>query len=87
MSNHLQVASAAFIVMHVLMKIKEKKVRHKIRFWWSKLYIGNENRGANLLNSMQSDVLRFHFKDFTRISSADFVTIIKLIDPKIIKQA
>ncbi|KAL4135460.1 hypothetical protein QTP88_007066 [Uroleucon formosanum] len=47
MSNHLQVASAAFIVMHELMKIKEKKVRRKRRFWRSKLYIDNENRGAN----------------------------------------
>lgn len=60
MSYHLQVASAAFLVMHELnMKIKEKKVRRKRRFWRSKLYIDIENRGANLLNSMKSDVHSF----------------------------
>jgi len=86
MSNHLQVASAAFIVMHELMKIKEKKVRRKRRFRRLKLYIDNENRGANLLNSMQSDVNSFNFQNFTRMSSADFEKIINLIGPKIIKQ-
>lgn len=70
MNNHLQVASAAFIVMHELMKNKEKKVRRKRCFWRSKLYIVNENRGANLLNSMQSDIRIFHFQNFTRMSSA-----------------
>lgn len=87
MSYHLQVASAAFIVMHELnMKIKEKKVWRKRRFWRSKLSIDNENRWANLLNSMKSDVHSFHFQNFTRMSSADFEKIIDLIGPKIIKQ-
>jgi len=86
MSDQLQVCAAAFIVMHELIKKKNKKNRRDRRWWISKMYKNNTDRGLNLLNDMQFDENILHFQNFTRMSSEDFELLINLIGPKVAKQ-
>lgn len=86
MSDQLQVACTDFIVMHELIKNNNKKTRRNRRWWISKMYKNNTDRGLNLLNDMQFDENILHFQNFTRMSSEDFELLISLIRPKVVKQ-
>uniref|UniRef100_A0A2S2NBZ4 Putative nuclease HARBI1 n=1 Tax=Schizaphis graminum TaxID=13262 RepID=A0A2S2NBZ4_SCHGA len=86
MSDQLQIACAAFIVMYELIKKKNKKTRRNRRWWISRIYKNNTDRGLNLLNDLQFDENILHFQNFTRMSSEDFELLINLIGPKVVKQ-
>ena len=53
MSDQLQIACAAFIVMHEL--VSKKRTRRNRLWWISKMYKNNTDRGLNLMNNMQFD--------------------------------
>lgn len=86
MSDQLQACAAAFIVMHECIKNNNRRARRDRRWWISKMYKNNTDRGLNLLNDMQFDENILHFQNFTRMSSEDFELLINLIGPKVVKQ-
>lgn len=86
MSDQLQIACAAFIVMHELIKKRKSRTRRNRRWWISRMYKNNTDRGLNLLNDMQFVENILHFQNFTRMSSEDFELLINLICPKVVKQ-
>lgn len=82
-----QITSAAFIVIHSLLKKKtESKNRKRRRFWETpvlqsrKIYSGTQLLADFTLQDTG------HFKNFCRMSSEDFEVLINLIGHKIVKK-
>ncbi|KAJ8913901.1 hypothetical protein NQ315_005698 [Exocentrus adspersus] len=73
--DSLIVASAAFVVIAGLLKRKRKKKR-----WWTTALYRNRltTRGPSFLSSMVEEE-NGHFKNFTRMSSADFIFLLEAI--------
>ncbi|KAF0710542.1 putative nuclease HARBI1 [Aphis craccivora] len=86
MSDQLQIACAAFIVMYELIKKKNKKTQRNRHWWIFRMYKNITDRGLNLLNDLRFDENILHFQNFTRMSSEDFELLINLIGPKVVKQ-
>ncbi|KAJ8910224.1 hypothetical protein NQ315_015916 [Exocentrus adspersus] len=74
--DSLIVASAAFVVIAGLLKRKRKKKR-----WWTTALYRNRltTRGPSFLSSMVEEENDGHFKNFTRMSSADFNFLLEAI--------
>ncbi|XP_046144675.1 protein ANTAGONIST OF LIKE HETEROCHROMATIN PROTEIN 1-like [Osmia bicornis bicornis] len=79
------IASAAYIVMHTIIK-RRKRGRNQDRRWWiTQLYKNRAtSSGGNLLSDLQLET-GGHFKNFVRMSSEDFEFLINAIGPKIQK--
>lgn len=69
-SDRLQVACAAFIIMHELVENVNKKKKGNLRWWIPNMYKNNTDR--NLINNMQFDENCLHFQNFTRTSFERF---------------
>ncbi|CAI6372747.1 unnamed protein product [Macrosiphum euphorbiae] len=80
--------AAAFIVIHQILNKKTKtKTKHRQRRWWiTKLYQNKlHNNGSSLLSTLKFDESTGQFKNFLRMSSQDFETLINMVGPKIQK--
>lgn len=74
-SDRLKVASASFVVIAGLLKKRRKK-----RWWTTSLYRNRlTTRGQLFLNSMLAEEENGHFRNFTRMSSADFHFLLESI--------
>nr|CAI5832944.1 unnamed protein product [Callosobruchus analis] len=80
------VASASYLLIHLLSKKrKPKKSPRKRRWWISSIFRNREVYiGKNPLRDLRVDNL--HFKTFCRVSPSDFDTILNLVGPKIAKK-
>ncbi|GBN54696.1 hypothetical protein AVEN_206930-1 [Araneus ventricosus] len=80
--NEMQiVAAASFIVMNQILK---KKKRRERRWWITRLH--QRRNVSALLNDLRSQESPGQFKNFVRMSSADFEKLIQLIAPKVAKK-
>ena len=83
MADEVVIAGAAFIIMYKLALNKKKK---KNRRWWITPLYSSRKSDSNLLQSMLIEEDTGHFKNFVRMSSADFEVLLNLIGPKIEKK-
>lgn len=69
--SEIEVASAAFLVMgSCCLKLRIKKQK---RWWQTNLFRErNINGGATLMNILKNQEISGHYKNFVRMSSADF---------------
>ncbi|CAL1267507.1 unnamed protein product [Larinioides sclopetarius] len=80
--NEMQiVAAASFIVMNQVLNKKKKKER---RWWITRLH--QRRNVASLLRDLRFQESSGQFKNFVRMSSADFEKLICLIGPKVAKK-
>jgi hypothetical protein len=80
----LQVASAAYILIHYLtMKKKQRKRR-----WWQTEMFKNRYMysGSNLLADLKFQDISGHYKNFVRMAATDFEFLLNRIAPSIVKQ-
>ncbi|GBN92305.1 hypothetical protein AVEN_248622-1 [Araneus ventricosus] len=80
--NEMQIfAAASFIVMNEILK---KKKRRERRWWITRLH--QRRNVSSLLNDLRFQESSGQFKNFVRMSSADFEKLIRLIAPKVAKK-
>ncbi|XP_015377875.1 PREDICTED: uncharacterized protein LOC107172114 [Diuraphis noxia] len=77
-SNLLLGVSAAYLII-----ASANKKRRKKRSLWVKNYLKNRNFGIIDDLQLDEDIL---FRNFTRMSQANFYSILKIIEPEIVKQ-
>ncbi|CAH2003850.1 unnamed protein product [Acanthoscelides obtectus] len=89
-SDDLFVIACGFFVIQ---SIKEKQKKRKPRYWVRPFLKERNKYGINeMINNLRKDdlgingELRSSFKNFVRISSADFEYLIQLVGPNIFKQ-
>lgn len=81
----MEVAAAAYIYMHYF--IKKNKKRRARRWWQTQLYTSRNVYGGNhLLLDLKFQAISGLYKNFTRMSPADFEYLINLIGPKIARK-
>lgn len=76
-------AAAAFVIIHSIIKKKNKK--RKVRWWIKELYRKRMQYGVTLIRDMQFEVIEDTIKNFTRMSTEDFCYLRNLIEPKVKK--
>nr|XP_022906000.1 protein ALP1-like [Onthophagus taurus] len=82
-NDELICASAAFIILHDLLKRKKKMPKR----WWQVTLLRNRSAysGSNLLRELSIEEDYGLFKNFCRISREDFVNLLQLVELKIMK--
>lgn len=79
--------AAAFIIVHQLLNKKTKKKPRQRRWWITRLYQNKlNNDGSSLLSTLKFDESTGQFKNFFRMPSEDFETLINMVRPKIQKK-
>lgn len=82
--DNVGIASAAFIILWNALRPQKKRKRR--RLWMTKILRSREiYSGSNLLNDLLLEDTG-QFKNFCRISSADFEFLINAIGPKVAKK-
>ena len=82
--SSLQVASAAFIFVHHMLSRRRK--RRERRWWQTELYRKRSvYSGTSLLADLKFQEVSGQYKNFTRMTAADFELLINLVGPKIVK--
>nr|XP_034178195.1 protein ANTAGONIST OF LIKE HETEROCHROMATIN PROTEIN 1-like [Osmia lignaria] len=79
------IASAAYVVMHTIIKRRKRRRNQDRRWWITQLYKNRAtSSGGSLLSDLQLET-GGHFKNFVRMLSEDFEFLINAIGPKIQK--
>jgi hypothetical protein len=82
--SSLQVASVAFIFVHHMLSRRRK--RRERRWWQTELYRKRSvYSGTSLLADLKFQEVSGQYKNFTRMTAADFELLINLVGPKIVK--
>jgi hypothetical protein len=80
----MDIAAAAYIVMHSLVKNKKRKQR---RWWQTQLYTSRSvYSGRQLLLDLKFQEISGLYKNFTRMSPTNFEYLINLVGPKIARK-
>ena len=82
--SSLQVANAAFIfVYHMLSRRRKRRERR----WWQTEFYRKKSvySGTSLLADLKFQEVSGQYKNFTRMTAADFELLINLVGPKIVK--
>jgi len=84
MSLSVQLAAASYIFLHYLLKKKTRKPRR----WWIKTVFANREvySGSRLLRDLKFQSVSGQYKNFTRMSPAEFQYLINLVGEQISKK-
>lgn len=87
MSQLVKKKCAVYIILNYLRHNKNKRENGKHRrYWTTKLYqYRSQSGGENLLRTLAIDETTGQFKNFLRMSQADFQILLNLVGPKIKK--
>ncbi|CAI6375695.1 unnamed protein product [Macrosiphum euphorbiae] len=86
MANNLQIASAAYIVMHLLTKKKQSSIK-KRRWWTTQIFRSRQlYNGTSMIRDLNFHTDSGQFENFARMSQEDFEHLVSLLTPIIAKQ-